>query len=167
MNLREANELKTLLERAPRLTLAVAESLTSGQVQARVGACSGASEFFLGGITAYTPEQKARHLGVDLRAAKKADGVSVEIARQMAIGAAKLFGSDLALATTGYAEPSKARGVRAPFAHWAFVHRRRGRIVAAGEGMVVGEGLKRVEMQAAVTDVVLAELLAYVRALRS
>ncbi len=166
MNSREANELKALLRRAPRLTLAVAESLTAGQVQARLGAISGASEFFLGGITAYTLEQKARHLGVDLRAAKKVNGVSPEIARQMALGAAKLFGSDLAVATTGYAEPSKERGVREPFAHWAWVHRRRGRIVAAADGMVVGAGLRRAEMQAAVTDVVLAELLAYVRALR-
>jgi nicotinamide-nucleotide amidase len=166
MNPREANELKSLLARAPRLTLAIAESLTAGQVQARIGAISGASEFFIGGITAYTLEQKAEHLGVNLRAAKKVNGVSPEIARQMALGAAKFFGSDLAVATTGYTEPSKECGVREPFAHWAFVHCRRGRVVAAGDGMVVGEGLKRAEMQAAVTDVVLAELLAYVRTLR-
>jgi len=44
-------ELKDLMLRPPRLTLAVAESLTSGRLQARIGAISGASDFFLGGIT--------------------------------------------------------------------------------------------------------------------
>ena len=47
------SELKSLLLAEPRLTLAVAESLTCGGVQSRIGGISGASEFFLGGITAY------------------------------------------------------------------------------------------------------------------
>jgi len=166
MSPREAAELKALLTRAPRLTLAVAESLTCGRVQASVGAISGASAFFLGGITAYTLDEKARHLGVDRRAAKAVDCVSAEVARQMARGAAELFGSDLAVATTGYAEPARERGVKAPMAHWAFVHRRRGRIVAADDGLVVCPGFRRTEVQAAVTEVVLAELLAYARTLR-
>ena len=166
MNARDGGELKAMLARAPRLTLAVAESLTCGHLQARLGSISGASEFFLGGITAYTLDQKVNHLGVERRAAKAVNSVSAEVAGQMALGAAKLFGSDLAVATTGYAEPSKERGVKAPFAHWAFVHRRRGRVVASGDGMVVCAGLRRTEVQAAVTDVVLAELLAYVRTVR-
>ncbi len=166
MNTRDLVELRVLLSRAPALTLAVAESVTCGNLQARIGAISGASEFFLGGITAYTLDQKVMHLGVDRRAAKAVNSVSAEVARQMALGASKLFGSDLAVATTGYAEPSKERGVKAPMAHWAFVHRRRGRVVAAGGGMVVCAGLRRTEVQTAVTDVVLAELLAYVRTLR-
>jgi len=45
--------LKELLLREPRLTLAVAESLTCGRLQARIGAIPGASEFFRGGVTAY------------------------------------------------------------------------------------------------------------------
>ena len=47
-------ELKQLMLMKPQLTLSVAESLTCGRIQARVGEISGASEFFLGGITAYT-----------------------------------------------------------------------------------------------------------------
>jgi len=46
------SELKELMLRPPALTLAVAESVTAGHVQARVAAVSGASEFFLGGLTA-------------------------------------------------------------------------------------------------------------------
>src|SRR5438045_4062744 len=103
-------DVKELLLRKPRRTLAVAESLTCGRVQALVGAISGASEFFLGGITAYSLEEKVRHLGVDRRAARKVNSVSAEVAEQMARGVCALFGSDLGVATTGYAEPSLAEG---------------------------------------------------------
>jgi nicotinamide-nucleotide amidase len=166
MTTRSARELKTLLLAAPCLTVAVAESLTAGRVQAGLGAIAGASEFFLGGITAYTLDQKVRHLSVDRREAAKVNSVSGEVARQMARGAAKLFGSDLAVATTGYAERAPEQGVRAPQAYWALVHCRRGRVVAECGGLVVCAGLRRIEVQTAVTDVVLAELLAYVRTWR-
>lgn len=89
-----------------RLTLAVAESLTCGHLQARIGAISGASAFFLGGITAYTLEQKIRHLGVRRELAEPVDCVSEAVAVSMAQGARKLFGADVAAATTGYAEPA-------------------------------------------------------------
>lgn len=158
--------LKTLLLREPRLTLAAAESLTCGRVQARIGAISGASEFFLGGITAYTIAQKARHLGVDRRLAAKVNAVSDEVARQMARGALELFGADLAVATTGYAEPAKALGVGEPLAHWALVHRRRGRIVAERGGLLVLPGMARARVQEAVADAVVGELADYLAELR-
>jgi len=82
-------ELKELMLRPPRLTLAVAESLTCGRVQARIGAIPGASEFFLGGITAYSLEQKVRHLGVDRATAEPVNAVSAEVAEQMARGYAR------------------------------------------------------------------------------
>ena len=44
-----SRELPELLLREPRLTLAVAESVTAGHVQARVAAVSGASGFFWAG----------------------------------------------------------------------------------------------------------------------
>jgi nicotinamide-nucleotide amidase len=118
------SQLKELLLRPPRLTLAVAESLTSGRIQARIGAISGASHFFLGGITAYNLDQKVRHLGVDRESAKASNCVSAEVATQMARGACTFFGSDLALATTGYAEPSVEWNVPQPFAWYALAHRR-------------------------------------------
>src|SRR4051794_32647968 len=100
------SELKTLMLGPPRWTLSVAESLTSGQVQTRIGAISGASQFFLGGVTAYTLEQKVQLLGVDRSLAEPVDCVSAEVAEQMARGACRLFGSDVSIATTGYAEPA-------------------------------------------------------------
>ena len=159
-------ELKPLLLQAPRLSLAVAESLTCGQVQARIGAVSGASDYFLGGVTAYSLDEKVRLLGVNRAAAKRVDCVSARVAREMALGACRLFGSDLGLATTGYAEPSPAKGVTAPFAWWALAHVRRGRTVELRSGRVECPGAARVETQAMVAAAVLTELLEYLRQVR-
>ncbi|MGH7943972.1 MAG: CinA family protein [Opitutaceae bacterium] len=158
---RTLNALKQLMLKKPRLTLAVAESLTCGRVQARVGEISGASDFFLGGITAYTLDAKTRHLGVDRRAARRVNSVSSAIAVQMARGVCDLFGSDLGIATTGYAEPSPQNGVAGAYAWWALVHRRRGKFVAVQSGRVECPGESRVDVQMRVADAVLAELVAY------
>ena len=160
------SDLKKLLLRRPRLTLAVAESLTCGQVQARVGAVSGASEFFLGGITAYALDQKVAHLGVNRMAARRVNSVSAAVAEQMARGACRLFGSDLGLATTGYAEPAAKAGVAEPFAWWALAHRAgRGKFTLR-HGRVECPGASRVEVQRIVAEAALAELVEYVREVR-
>ena len=156
--------LKNLLLRKPKLTLAVAESLTCGRLQALIGEISGASEYFLGGITAYTLEHKVRHLGVDRATAKRVNSVSATVAEQMARGVGEMFGSHLGLATTGYAEPSKADGVQAPCAWWARAHRRRGKFVAVRSGRVECLGANRVQTQQIVAEAVLAELVEYLRA---
>jgi nicotinamide-nucleotide amidase len=161
-----AAELKQLTLAAPRLTLAVAESLTAGHVQARVAGVSGASHFFLGGVTAYALDQKVALLGVNRAAAKKVNCVSAEVAEQMARGVGGLFEADLGVATTGYAEPSPADGVADPFAWWAIAHRRRGRWVALRSGRVECPGATRTDAQGFVADAVLAELVAYLRAFR-
>jgi nicotinamide-nucleotide amidase len=158
--------LKQLMRSAPALTLAAAESMTCGRVQAEIGAISGASTFFLGGITAYTLEEKVRHLGVTRAPAKKANAVSARVAEEMARGVCALFGSDLGVATTGYAEPSPGDGVIAPFAFWALAHRRRGRWFAERGGRVECPGAKRGEAQAMVAAAVVAELVAYLEELR-
>ncbi len=149
--------------REPRLTLAVAESVTCGQVQARVGAISGASEFFLGGITAYTLDQKVRHLGVDRAAAAAVDCVSEEVARQMARGACELFGSDFGVATTGYAEP--ASGTPEPFAWWAVTRRASGQWTDR-TGRLDCSGLSRTAVQQVIAETVMKELVDAVRAFR-
>ncbi|MDB6168140.1 MAG: damage-inducible protein CinA [Verrucomicrobia bacterium] len=159
-------ELKRLMLQKPRLTLAVAESLTCGQVQAGVGTVSGASEFFLGGITAYSLDQKVEHLGVNRAAAKKVRSVSSDVARQMARGVCRLFGSDLGLATTGYAERNAAAGVTEPFAWWAVAHVRRGRTLALLSGRVECPGASRIEAQVMVAAAALTELIDYLRRVR-
>ena len=161
-----ARELKTLcLRHQPVLRLAVAESLTGGRVQAAITAVSGASEFFLGGLTAYTLDQKVKLLGANRARAAQVNCVSAEVATQMARGAARLFGADLAVATTGYAEPAPAQGVDEPYAHWALVHRVSARRWQVVTGRVVFSRLGRTAVQAAVTEAVLGELVAYLRTL--
>lgn len=160
------NALKELMLGPPRRSLAVAESLTCGQVQARIGAISGASEFFLGGVTAYSLEQKVKLLGVSRAAAKKVNSVSAEVAEQMARGACKLFGSELAVATTGYAEPSAEWGVVQPFAWWALAHCKGTRFVAVRSGCIEVHMACRTEVQVMVAEAVITELEDYLTTLR-
>ncbi len=158
--------LKQLMLRAPQLTLAAAESLTCGHVMARIGAESGASAYFLGGVTAYTLEQKVKLLGVNRAHARRVNGVSQRVAVEMAAGAAALFGADLAVATTGYAEPSRAHGVKVPLAWWALCHRKRGGRAVMLSGFLEMPGATRVQAQARVAEEVLEQLAAYLREIR-
>jgi len=156
------------------LNLAVAESLTCGRVQAAIGAGAGASQFFLGGVTAYTGEQKVALLGVSRAEGEAVNWVSAAVAEQMARGAAQLFGSELSLATTGYAEPAPEQGVHVPFAWWALAQRVRGNFAgvsrdATAEFFVRSERVacpdcSRVEVQKAVTAAALIGLCEHLRA---
>jgi nicotinamide-nucleotide amidase len=159
-------ELKDFMLRAPRLTLAVAESLTCGRLQARIGAISGASNFFLGGITAYALDQKVRHLGVSRAAAEPVNSVSAAVVEQMAQGACMLFGSDLGLATTGYAEPSAEWHVAQPFAWWGLAHRRADGTFALLSRRVEYPGAPRTQVQEEVAEAALAALIECLRGLR-
>ena len=147
-----------ILRGPPRLTLAVAESMTCGRVQARIGSVSGASDFFLGGITAYTLDQKVRQLGVARIAASAVNSVSAEVAEQMARGVCGLFGSDLGVGTTGYAEPSVAPVVPVPFAWWALARRRCDGTFKVRSGRVDCPGLARVAAQERVAEAALFAL---------
>ncbi|ELP5899778.1 nicotinamide-nucleotide amidohydrolase family protein [Vibrio vulnificus] len=86
------------------LTVSVAESLTSGMIQSALANPSGASVSYSGGITAYSLEAKVSLLGVDRAEAESCNCVSSLVAAQMAEGVMNAFGSDIGLATTGYAE---------------------------------------------------------------
>jgi nicotinamide-nucleotide amidase len=158
------SELRKLMTRGPRLTLAVAESLTSGRLQARIGEISGASDFFLGGVTAFSLDLKVRLLGVDRVEAQSVDCVSSRVAEQMARGACVLFDADLAVATTGYAEPSPALKVDAPFAWWAVARRLKSGDFTVFGGRVEFPGLSRVEVQERVAQAALDALVGWLRA---
>lgn len=159
--------LKALLLQDPRWTLAVAESLTCGQVQAAIGAISGASNFFLGGLTAYSLDQKVRHLGVDRAVAEPVNSVSAQVAEQMARGVVRLFGATVGVATTGYAEPSPADGVIQPFAWWAIYHEGGGERGVRYGRVEFSAATKRVDVQAGVAAAVMRELIAYLREVRA
>ncbi|HEY5229229.1 MAG TPA: CinA family protein [Opitutaceae bacterium] len=160
----EPADLKSLMTASPALTLAVAESLTSGRLQARIGEVSGASTFFLGGVTAYSLEQKVGLLGVSRREAMKVNCVSASIARQMARGVRRLFGSDIGVATTGYAEPSGDWKVAVPFAWWAVSLRPGGGKALLVSGKVSCPGLSRVQVQERAAQAAYDALLKALRA---
>lgn len=126
-------------------TLAVAESLTAGNLQALVAARSGASAFFKGGLTAYTIPMKAQLLGINAAAAELCDAVSPDVAGEMAKGVCALYSADFGIATTGYAGPYPERDISIPYAHVAIA--RRGEEKMFFEGVFEGRGLNRKRMQ--------------------
>lgn len=155
--------LKSLMAQRPGATLAVAESLTCGVVQARIGEVSGASNFFVGGITTYTLDQKVRHLGVDRDSAAACNCVSEGVVRQMALGATRLFDATFALATTGYAEPAPAEGGTVPFAWWAVAERRTPEGWHLISGRVNCPDRDRQQVRARVADIVLGALMVHLQ----
>jgi PncC family amidohydrolase len=90
------------------LTVATAESCTGGNVAARITANAGSSDYFLGGIVAYSNQAKATLLHVGEQTLETRGAVSAECAREMARGARQAFAADLAVATTGIAGPGGA-----------------------------------------------------------
>lgn len=92
------------------LRLAVAESLTAGALAARLAAVPGVSAVLRGGVVAYASDVKATLLGVDEALLAGGGPVQAEVAAQMATGAARALGADVALATTGVAGPGPADG---------------------------------------------------------
>lgn len=160
-----AQELKQLMLREPRWTVAAAESLTSGHVQALIGSVSGASNYFRGGITAYSLEQKATHLTVDRAEARAVNCVSGKIAEQMARGVAQKFGTTWGVATTGYAEPSPADGVAAPFAWLGFYGLIAGNEILFSKRFEC-EAMSRVDVQQRVAQEAVRQLVDCVRKAR-
>ncbi len=88
------------------LTLSLAESCTGGLIAHRITNISGSSNYFLGGVVAYSNEAKEKILGLPHETLLRYGAVSEESARAMAEGARRLFVSDLALAVTGIAGPT-------------------------------------------------------------
>jgi nicotinamide-nucleotide amidase len=86
--------------------LALAESCSGGLMAARVTNLPGSSDYFLGGVVAYTYEAKEDLLGVDRKLLEEKGAVSPEVAEAMAIGALERFDADVVVSITGIAGPS-------------------------------------------------------------
>jgi competence/damage-inducible protein CinA-like protein len=85
--------------------LALAESCSGGLLAARITDLAGASEYFAGGVVAYSNEAKQDLLGVDPGLIEAHGAVSPEVAEAMAIGALERFEADAAVSITGIAGP--------------------------------------------------------------
>ena len=90
---------------ATGVTVATAESCTGGMVGELITNMAGSSRIYKGGAIVYSNDEKVRQLGVKPETLEAHGAVSVETAREMAVGAYNRFKVDLAVAVTGIAGP--------------------------------------------------------------
>ncbi len=94
---------KMLNER--KLTLSLAESCTGGLIGHRITDVPGSSEYFMGGVVAYSYDAKEKFLNVRHDTLYDFGAVSPETAVEMARGARRAFGTDIGISVTGIAGP--------------------------------------------------------------
>ena len=99
------------------LTVGTAESCTGGLVAGCLTAVPGSSSVVRGGVVSYAIPVKHEVLGVSQQVLDEpgVGAVSYECARQMAEGARRVLGCDVAVSLTGIAGP----GERSPASPWA------------------------------------------------
>ena len=88
-----------------RKTVAVAESCTAGGVGGKLTRIAGSSEYFEGGIIAYSNDVKRRLLGVKAGTLRTSGAVSAETAIEMARGVRRKVRADYGIGITGLAGP--------------------------------------------------------------
>lgn len=91
--------------------ICTAESCTSGRIAEVLTSVPGASAYYKGGTICYSDEAKTKVLGIDADLIAEKNAVSEEVAIEMVKGALKLFGTDYAIATTGFAGPGATAGI--------------------------------------------------------
>jgi nicotinamide-nucleotide amidase len=89
--------------------LVTAESCTGGWIAKVLTDVPGSSNWFLGGIVAYSNTLKQSLLGVLPSTLRAHGAVSEATAREMAIGALETLGGQVAVAVTGIAGPDGAQ----------------------------------------------------------
>jgi nicotinamide-nucleotide amidase len=86
-------------------SVAVAESCTGGLMAARLTERPGSSEYFAGGVVAYSNQAKSDLVGVDAALIERVGAVSTEVAEALASGAIQRFGAEFGVGITGIAGP--------------------------------------------------------------
>lgn len=87
------------------ITISTAESCTGGSLGKIITSVSGVSAIYGYGFITYANEAKEKILGVSHETLESYGAVSPETALEMAIGAKKVSGSDIAVSVTGIAGP--------------------------------------------------------------
>lgn len=101
-------ELEVVVGRLLRrraLWLSLAESCTGGLVSHRITNVPGSSEYYRGGVVAYSDAAKRSVLGVRHCTLRQHGAVSEQTAREMAEGVRCVLDADVGLAVTGVAGP--------------------------------------------------------------
>ena len=83
----------------------MAESCTGGLLAARLTDRAGSSEYFAGGAVVYSNEAKVDLVGVEPSLIETHGAVSIEVARALADGARRRFGTSVGVGITGIAGP--------------------------------------------------------------
>jgi nicotinamide-nucleotide amidase len=114
------------LERAG-LRVATAESCTAGWITKALTEVPGSSRWVDGGYVTYSNDAKVRMLGVARRTLERFGAVSEQTVREMARGALRASGVELAVAVSGIAGPDGGTPQKPVGTVWFCVARRRGR----------------------------------------
>ena len=93
------------LLRDHRKSIAVAESCTGGLIAQKITDVAGSSEYFMGGVVAYSNAAKSSLLGVPEALLREHGAVSEPVVRAMAEAVRERFGADFGVATTGISGP--------------------------------------------------------------
>jgi len=91
--------------KARQQTLALAESCTGGYIAHLITSQAGSSEYFRGGVVAYSNEIKTNVLQVDEHVIKQYGAVSEAVVEQMAQNILSVFNADYGVAVSGIAGP--------------------------------------------------------------
>ena len=89
-----------------KMTITTVESCTGGMVASKIVNVSGASKIFNEGFITYANEAKIKYAGVRQETLERYGAVSFQVAMEMAEGAAKRTGADVAISVTGIAGPN-------------------------------------------------------------
>lgn len=87
------------------LKLATAESCTGGNIAHEITLIAGSSDVFAGSVVSYSNEVKMTVLGVGAETLEANGAVSLPVVREMAEGALRAIGAQVAVATSGIAGP--------------------------------------------------------------
>ncbi|NPA80243.1 MAG: CinA family protein [Thermotogae bacterium] len=83
------------------LRVATAESCTGGSLADALTSIPGSSDYFVGGVVAYSVEVKVGVLGVNPETVEQFSVYSYQVVEEMAEGIRRLTGADVAIATSG------------------------------------------------------------------
>jgi nicotinamide-nucleotide amidase len=86
-------------------SVAVAESCTGGMMAARLTDRGGSSDYFPGGVVAYSNEAKVSLVGIEQALIERVGAVSTEVAEALALGAVARLGAEFGIGITGIAGP--------------------------------------------------------------
>src|SRR5690606_12615180 len=105
--------------RAQKLTLSVAESVTSGYLQYLFSHGEHTTSYFQGGITLYNNFQKFKQFSIDYSLTSANNGVSPLVAELLAKGTNLSFNTNLGIGITGFAYKSLEYNVSEPHCYIA------------------------------------------------